>query len=141
MPKRRSLLLHLAGLAGTGFVMGMVFTQEQCHPIVARAQRQSLLADHNPTHCAWVRSDADHMHLCKPRIRHVCIVHRCGWPRVKRYFCIFQIPLDERIVTVDKTAGSRCLLTADGGVSHGRHGGYSASCGDCLVVLERIRLR
>ncbi len=65
----------LAGLAGTGFVMGMVLAQEQRHPIVARAQRQSLLADHNLTHCAQVRSDADHMHLCKPRIRHVCIVH------------------------------------------------------------------
>ncbi len=35
--------MHLAGLAGTGFVMDMV----SHHSIMARAQRQSLLADHN----------------------------------------------------------------------------------------------
>ena len=47
------LTFALAGLAGTGLAM-----EEVSHrSVAARAQRQSLLADHNPTHCAWVRSD------------------------------------------------------------------------------------
>ena len=105
MQKRRNILLHLLDWLAQS--------------ISARAQRQSLLADHT--------------HLCKPRIRHVCIVHYAV-SHIFKYLLMSVASRSTRPKDLDV-----CSLLTVVCPTVGMEG-TPASCGDYLVVLERIRL-